>query len=60
LRLPGALDGRGVPAHKRGVTAWPGVYFTGLPWLPVRRSALVTGIALDAPRIAEVVADRCR
>jgi len=60
LRLPGALDARGVPAHERGITALPGIYFTGLPWLSVRRSALVTGVALDAPRIAALVEARCR
>ena len=60
VRLPGVLDGEGRPAHERGVTACPGVYFTGLPWLSARRSSLVTGVEHDAPRIAALVAARLR
>jgi putative flavoprotein involved in K+ transport len=60
VRLPGVFDGNGRPAHERGVTVCPGVYFTGLPWLSARRSGLVTGVEHDAPRIAALVAERCR
>ena len=60
VRLPEVLDERGRPVHERGATACAGVYFTGLPWLSVRRSDLVTGVELDAPRIAGLVAERCR
>ena len=60
VRLPGVLDAEGRPAHERGATACPGVYFTGLPWLSARRSGLVTGVEHDAPRIAGLVAARCR
>jgi putative flavoprotein involved in K+ transport len=60
VRLPGALDAQGKPAHEHGVTSCPGVYFTGLPWLSARRSGLVTGVEHDGPRIAELVAARCR
>ena len=60
VRLPGVLDGRGGPVHERGVTARAGVFFTGLPWLTARRSDLVTGVERDAPRIARLVAARCR
>jgi putative flavoprotein involved in K+ transport len=59
VRLPGVLDGRGGPVHERGVTGCAGVFFTGLPWLSARRSDLVTGVELDAPRIAGLVAARC-
>jgi putative flavoprotein involved in K+ transport len=60
VRLQGVLDAQGRPAHERGVTACPGIYFTGLPWLSARRSGLVTGVEHDAPRIAGLVAARCR
>jgi putative flavoprotein involved in K+ transport len=60
VRLPGVLDGNGRPAHEWGVTACPGVYFTGVPWLSARRSGLVTGVEHDAPRIAGLVMARCR
>ena len=60
VHLPGVLDAEGRPAHERGVTGCPGVYFTGLPWLSARRSGLVTGVEHDAPRIAGLVAARCR
>ncbi len=60
VRLPGVLDAQGRPAHEHGVASCPGVYFTGLPWLSARRSGLVTGVEHDAPRIAELVAARCR
>jgi putative flavoprotein involved in K+ transport len=60
VSMPGILDEQGRPAHEHGVTSCPGVYFTGLPWLSARRSGLVTGVGHDAPRIAELVAARCR
>jgi putative flavoprotein involved in K+ transport len=60
VRLPGVLDGQGRPVHERGVTACAGIYFTGLPWLSVRRSDLVSGVERDAPRIAELVVAQCR
>jgi putative flavoprotein involved in K+ transport len=58
VKLP-VFDGRGDPEHERGVTGCPGVYFTGLPWLSVRRSGIVTGVEHDARRIADLVAARC-
>ena len=59
VRLPGLLDGQGRPVHERGVTACAGIFFTGLPWLSVRKSDLVTGVEQDAPRIAGLVTARC-
>ena len=60
LHVHGATDSRGYPVHDRGVAACPGLFFTGLPWLSARKSGLVTGVGHDAPRIAEMVAARCR
>jgi hypothetical protein len=33
-----AFNGRGQPGHVRGVTAVPGLYVIGLPWLHTRGS----------------------
>ena len=59
LRLGRVLDARGDPVHAAGVGRHPGLFYTGLPWLTARKSALVTGVAHDAPRIAALVAARC-
>jgi putative flavoprotein involved in K+ transport len=56
VRLPvfGA-DGR--VEHRRGVTAVPGLYFLGLPWLHTRGSALLGWVKDDASYIAERIAE---
>lgn len=50
LRLP-VFDGRGQPQHTRGVTAVPGLYFIGLPWLHTWGSGRFSGIARDAEHL---------
>lgn len=52
----GALDGRGKPIHQRGVSAEPGVYFLGLPWLSRRGSTFIWGVWHDAKYIADHIA----
>lgn len=47
LHVP-VLDERGGPVHHRGVTAWPGLYFLGLPWQRTRGSALLGWVGNDA------------
>jgi putative flavoprotein involved in K+ transport len=47
------FDGRGRPAHVRGVTAQPGLYFLGLPWLHTWGSGRFSGVARDARYIAD-------
>jgi putative flavoprotein involved in K+ transport len=42
------FDAAGYPAHKRGVTPMPGLYFLGLPWLHSWGSGRFSGIARDA------------
>ncbi|NPD67375.1 MSMEG_0569 family flavin-dependent oxidoreductase [Lichenicola cladoniae] len=42
------FDGRGVPAHHRGVTPQPGLFFLGLPWLYTWGSGRFSGVARDA------------
>jgi putative flavoprotein involved in K+ transport len=47
----GVFDGTGHPTHTRGVTAVPGLYFLGLPWLHTWGSGRFLGIARDAEYI---------
>lgn len=51
-----AFDANGKPKHQRGVSAEPGVYFVGLPWLSRRGSAFIWGVWHDAKCIADHIA----
>ncbi|MER7609232.1 NAD(P)/FAD-dependent oxidoreductase [Nocardioides sp. NPDC127503] len=51
-----ALDENGRPAHRRGVSTEPGVYFVGLPWLSRRGSSFIWGVWHDAKHIAGHIA----
>jgi putative flavoprotein involved in K+ transport len=53
----GVFDGTGRPTHARGVTAVPGLYFLGLPWLHTWGSGRFLGIARDAEHVADHIAD---
>ena len=53
-----AFDERGRPAHQRGVTKVPGLYFLGLPWLSRRDSAFIWGVWRDAKYLAGHIAAR--
>lgn len=50
------LDERGRPNHRRGVSAEPGLYFLGLPWLTGRGSSFIWGVWHDARFIADHIA----
>jgi putative flavoprotein involved in K+ transport len=50
------LRADGVPVHNRGITASPGLYVAGYPWLSSRGSGLLYGVAADAVRIAQHIA----
>jgi putative flavoprotein involved in K+ transport len=52
------FNGAGNPKHHRGVTAQPGLYFLGLPWLHTWGSGRFSGIARDAEFIASHIAAR--
>ncbi|KQP49999.1 MSMEG_0569 family flavin-dependent oxidoreductase [Pseudorhodoferax sp. Leaf274] len=52
------FNGRGHPVHERGVTAVPGLYFLGLPWLHTWGSGRFSGVARDAAYLAERIAQR--
>ncbi|MGF6880439.1 MSMEG_0569 family flavin-dependent oxidoreductase [Paraburkholderia sp. MM5477-R1] len=49
------FNGRGYPAHSRGITALPGLYFVGLPWLHTWGSGRFSGIARDAQHIVDAI-----
>ena len=49
------FNGRGEPVHVRGVTAQPGLYFLGLPWLHTWGSGRFSGVARDALYLAEQI-----
>ncbi|MFC4863890.1 NAD(P)/FAD-dependent oxidoreductase [Pseudomonas sp. JS3066] len=51
-----AFDAKGKPQHQRGVSAEPGVYFLGLPWLSRRGSTFIWGVWHDAKHIADHIA----
>ena len=53
-----AFDEKGRPAHQRGVSKVPGLYFLGLPWLSRRASAFIWGVWHDADFLAEHIAAR--
>lgn len=53
-----AFDARGTPLHQRGVSAVPGLYFLGLPWLSRRASPFIWGVWHDAEYLADHIAER--
>jgi putative flavoprotein involved in K+ transport len=56
VQLP-VFDSDGRVEHRRGVTAIPGLYFLGLPWLYTRGSALLGWVKDDAQYIAGRIAE---
>jgi putative flavoprotein involved in K+ transport len=57
IDLPVA-DDSGCIAHRRGVTAVPGLYMLGMPWQYTRGSALLGWVKDDAQFIAQRIAER--
>jgi putative flavoprotein involved in K+ transport len=51
-----AFDEKGRPAHQRGVSKVPGLYFLGLPWLSRRASPFIWGVWHDADYLAGQIA----
>ena len=58
VKLP-VFDHDGNPKHKNGISAINGLYFLGLPWLRMRKSAMIFGINDDALFIADEVLKNC-
>jgi hypothetical protein len=59
VKLP-VLDRDGFPIQMGGVTAYPGLYFVGLPWLPTAKSGLLYGVGDNASSIARTILARDR
>jgi putative flavoprotein involved in K+ transport len=59
VQLP-VFDGSGQPAHERGVTPVPGLYFIGLPWLYSWGSGRFSHVARDAEHLAGCIEQRYR
>jgi len=49
------FNGRGYPAHNRGITPQAGLYFIGLPWLHTWGSGRFSGIARDAGHVVGAI-----
>ena len=54
----GQFDARGRPAHEKGITETPGLYFLGLTWLTRRASPFIWGVWKDAAHLASHIAAR--
>jgi putative flavoprotein involved in K+ transport len=52
------FDADGFPVQTGDVSAYPGLYFVGLPWLPWQKSGLLIGIGENAAFIADHIAAR--
>ena len=59
VRLP-VTDSDGFPIQTRGVSAFPGLFFVGLPWLHTAKSGLIYGLGEDARCVADRIAERRR
>ena len=57
VKLP-VTDQDGFPIQTRGVSAYPGLFFVGLPWLYTAKSGLIYGLREDARYIADRIAER--
>lgn len=55
-----AFDAQGRPVHRDGVSAVPGLYFLGLPWLTSRSSSFIWGVWRDAGMLAAQIEARTR
>jgi putative flavoprotein involved in K+ transport len=52
------FNGRGYPAHTRGVTPVEGLYFVGLPWLHTWGSGRFSGVSRDADYVVQRIRER--
>lgn len=52
------LDARGEPLHRNGISAVPGLYFLGLPWLSKMNSSFLSGVGDDATVLADHISAR--
>jgi putative flavoprotein involved in K+ transport len=59
VKLP-VFDEDGFPNQTGGITAYPGLYLVGLPWLPTAKSGLLYGVGDNASSIARNILARDR
>jgi hypothetical protein len=59
VKLP-IFDHDGYPIQTRGVTAYQGLFFVGLPWLHNGKSGLIYGVGSDAAYVAQEIVSRER
>jgi putative flavoprotein involved in K+ transport len=57
VELP-IFNGAGYPVHHRGVTAMPGAYVLGLPWLHTWGSGRFVGVGRDAGFLADRISEQ--
>jgi len=57
VKLP-LLDEFGFPITDQGVSRYPGLYFTGLPWLPSQKTGVLAGFGDQAAHIANQIGGR--
>lgn len=57
IDIPGILDGRGHPAHRRGLSPEPGLAWLGLPWQTRMDSGILCGVDGDARRLLPALLD---
>lgn len=56
LRVPGALDEQGRPAHDAGRSPAPGLHWVGLPWQTRLNSGILDGVDRDAHQAVRCIA----
>jgi putative flavoprotein involved in K+ transport len=56
LAIPGALDSKGRPCQRRGISAVRGLFFVGLPWQRDLASATIRGAARDSVEVIKAAA----
>jgi putative flavoprotein involved in K+ transport len=52
------FEPNGFPITARGVTAAPGLYFLGVPWLHTAKSGMLLGVGADAQHVAAHIVER--
>ena len=57
VKLP-VVDAAGFPLSERGETAYPGLYFAGMPWLPQQKSGLLGGVGEQAEWVVSRIIDK--
>ena len=59
VEVPGFAQGS-EPVQRRGVTAAPGLFVLGLPWMHTIKSSVLCGVGDDAAYLAERIAEHRR